>query len=82
MADVSRDKWYVHISQTRLRANLRNQTDEPVIRMQRGRYGQPEYAKRLKFSKGVILQAPYGKPLLPCGARLVIECDEKPEVLE
>jgi hypothetical protein len=78
---ISPDKWYVHVNQPRMRSNLKHGTNEPVIRYQRGKYGKPVYAHRLSFEGGTVIQSTDGKPLLGCGARLVIECVVEPTVL-
>lgn len=75
--------YYVHINKPRHQGNKAQGTDAPVVRYQKGRYGKPVYAHRIRFQSGEVIQArPGDPPLLPCGARIVIVTEEEPEVIE
>ena len=74
--------YYTHINRNIIASNKKHGTSEPAIRVQEGRYGDPEYAFRVKFKDGEVLYKPDGDPILPCGARLVIKSEEKPEIMK
>jgi hypothetical protein len=63
---------YIHVNQHKIRSNKKNNADEPVLTVKSG--------KDNTYCHEVIVMGPstvkYGgndKPLLPCGARVVIE---------
>jgi len=63
---------YIHVNQHKIRANKKNGTDEPVITIKKGSTNT--------YCHEVVITGPskvkYGgndKPLLNCGARVVIE---------
>lgn len=65
---------YIHVNQHKIRANLKHGTNDPVITIKEG--------KNNRYGRSVDILGPsrviYGgsdKPLLPCGARVVIETD-------
>ena len=71
---------YIHVNQHKIRSNKKNGTDEPVITIKQG--------KNNTYCYEVIIMGPssvkYGgndKPLLPCGARVVIETASEVKVL-
>lgn len=74
--------FYTHINRNIINANRKNGTALPAVRVQNGKYGKSEYAFRVKFKDGEVLYKPDGAPILPCGARLVIQSAERPEVIE
>ena len=73
-------KKYIHVNQHKIRSNKKNGTNEPVITVKEGRTNT--YCHEVKITGEVIVK--YGgndKPLLPCGARVVIETDGFVEIL-
>ena len=73
-------KKYIHVNQHKIRANKKNGTNDPVITVKEGRTNT--YCHEVKITGEVIVK--YGgndKPLLPCGARVVIETDGFVEIL-
>tara|TARA_X000001388_G_scaffold21957_1_gene14945 strand:- start:182 stop:445 length:264 start_codon:yes stop_codon:yes gene_type:complete len=73
-------KKYIHVNQHKIRANKKNGTNEPVITVKQGRTNT--YCHEVKITGEVTVK--YGgndKPLLPCGARVVIETDGFVEIL-
>ena len=63
-----------------MRANKKNGTDEPVITIKEGRNNT--YCHEVKILGDSIVR--YGgndKPILPCGARVVIETDGEIEIV-
>ena len=73
-------KKYIHVNQHKIRANKKNGTNDPVITVKEGRTNT--YCHEVKITGEVTVK--YGgndKPLLPCGARVVIETDGFVEIL-
>ena len=57
-----------------VRANKKNNTDTPPIRVSKGRYGKPTYYQEFEFNgKGKVIYNPQNP--LPCGATCYIELD-------
>lgn len=73
--------YYVHVNRNVINSNTKNGTDHPAVRYQKGKYGKAVYAKRVRFTEGEMIYSPH-EPLLPCGARMVIQTPNKPEVIE
>lgn len=75
--------YYTHINRNVIDSNRKNGTEDPAVRFQKGRYGAPTYAFEVLLPAGSrIIYRPHGDPILPCGARLVIESEETPVVLD
>jgi hypothetical protein len=67
-------KTYIHVNMHKIRANRKNGTNDPVLTVKRGRkntYGH--HVEILGNSK--VVYGGNDKPLLPCGARVVIETE-------
>lgn len=74
-------KKYIHVNQHVIRSNKKNGENEPVITIKEGRTNTYCHAVEIKGPSRVI----YGgneKPLLPCGARVVIETESDIEIIE
>lgn len=74
--------YYIHVNKNTIASNRKHSRDEPAVRFQKGKYGKPVYAHRVAFDGGELVYKPSGEPLLPCGARLVIQTETKPRVIE
>ena len=73
-------KKYIHVNQHKIRANKKNGTNKPVITIKEGRTNT--YCHEVKVLGECIIK--YGgndKPLLPCGARVVIETQGEIEIV-
>ena len=73
-------KKYIHVNQHKIRANKKHGTDEPVITIKEGR--KNTYCHEVKINGDSVVR--YGgsdKPILSCGARVVIETEADIEVL-
>ena len=78
--EESRNLWFTHVNRNKIASNRKNNETEPVVRFQKGVYGRPTYATRVRLhGTSEVLYDPAG--LLPCGAQLVISSTERPEVL-
>ena len=73
-------KKYIHVNQHKIRSNKKHGTDEPVITIKEGKTNTYCHAVDIKGPSRVL----YGgseKPLLSCGARVVIETESEIEVV-
>jgi len=73
--------WYININKHVIAKNRKHGTNEPPIRFQKGKSGKQIYCHRLKLKNGEIVYSP-NKPLLKCGARLIIQTNDEPLVIE
>lgn len=65
---------YIHVNQHKIRANLKHGTNEPVITVKEGKTNRYGHAVDILGPSRVV----YGgseAPILPCGARVVIETE-------
>ena len=74
-------KTYIHVNQHVIRSNKKNERDDPVITVKQG-------SKNTYCHQVAILgpsKVTYGgndKPLLPCGARVVIETESEVKIIK
>jgi hypothetical protein len=73
--------FYVNVNKHKIAGNAKNGTDEPPIRISSSKSGSGEYAHEIELPAGSRILYSAHKPILKCGARLVIECPTKPIVL-
>ena len=73
-------KTYIHVNQHVIRSNKKNGTDDPVITVKQG--------SKNVYCHEVVINGPskvvYGgndKPILNCGARVVIETDASVDII-
>jgi len=74
-------KKYIHVNQHKIRANKKHGTNEPVITIKEG--SKNTYCHEVKIHGGSTIR--YGgndKPILSCGARVVIETDGEIEIVK
>tara|TARA_R100000005_G_C4880279_1_gene132282 strand:+ start:19 stop:249 length:231 start_codon:yes stop_codon:yes gene_type:complete len=74
-------KTYIHVNQHKIRANKKNGTDEPVITVKKGRTNTYCHEVEINGPSRVV----YGgndKPLLSCGARVVIETESSVDIIK
>lgn len=72
-------KWYVNINKHTVGNNARNDKNDPPIRVSKGKSGKGEYYHRVSLpADSAVVYSPLA-PILKCGARVVIECDEEPK---
>jgi|TARA_R100001460_G_scaffold97467_1_gene140040 hypothetical protein len=73
-------KKYIHVNQHKIRANKKNGTNDPVITIKEGRTNT--YCHEVKvFGECTIKYGGNDKPILPCGARVVIETEGIVEII-
>ena len=74
-------KKYIHVNQHVIRANKKNKTNDPVITIKQGKSNIYCHEVNILGPSRVV----YGgneKPLLSCGARVVIETEAEVEVIK
>lgn len=72
--------WYTHINRGTIDSNRKQGKNDPPIKIQRGKYGKPVYVHSCILPAGSRIVYSSDGALLPCGARLVIESEEKPTI--
>ena len=77
-------KNFIHINMHHIRANLKNGTNLPVITVKHGKYGKiNEYGHEAEIMGPCkVIYGGNDKPLLPCGARVVIETESEVKVYD
>ena len=73
-------KKYIHVNQHKIIANKKNGTDEPVITIKEGKTNT--YCHEVKVNGPSVIK--YGgndKPLLSCGARVVIQTNAEIDII-
>lgn len=71
--------YYTHINRGVIDANRKHGRNDPPIRVQRGKYGKSEYGHSVILPAQSRIVYSADGTLLPCGARLVIVSEDKPE---
>ena len=74
-------KKYIHVNQHVIRANKKHGTNDPVITIKQGSKNTYCHEVDIKGPSKII----YGgneKPILSCGARVVIETEEDVEIVK
>lgn len=73
-------KTYVHVNQHKIRANKKDGTDLPVITIKRGKSNT--YCHEVEIlGPSVVKYGGNDEPLLPCGARVVVETEGNVRVI-
>ena len=78
---MKKKKKYIHVNQHVIRANKKNNTKDPVITIKQGKSNIYCHEVNILGPSRVV----YGgneKPLLSCGARVVIETEAEVEVIK
>ena len=74
-------KTYIHVNQHKIRANKKHGTYEPVITVKRGK--ENTYCHEVKvLGPSTVVYGGNDKPLLSCGARVVIMTEGEVEVVK
>ena len=73
-------KTYIHVNQHVIRSNKKNNEDKPVITVKQG--SKNTYCHEVEvLGPSKIVYGGNDKPLLSCGARVVIETESEVEIL-
>lgn len=74
-------KKYIHVNQHKIRSNLKNKTNDPVITVKQGKTNT--YCKSVKIlGNSEVMQSLDDKPILSCGARVVIVTEAEVQIDE
>ena len=76
---MAKRKKYIHINMHKIRANKKHGTNEPVITIKDGKYGKTNtYCHEVDIlGPSRVIYGGNDKPILPCGARVVIETESE-----
>ena len=78
---MKRKKTYIHVNQHVIRANRKNDSSDPVITVKQGT--KNTYCSRVRIlGPSEVIYGGNDKPLLSCGARVVISTDSEVEIVE
>jgi len=73
-------KTYIHVNQHVIRSNKKNGVSEDPITVKRGRTNT--YCSELRIlGESRVVYGGNDKPILPCGARVVIETDNEVDII-
>ena len=70
-------KKFIHVNQHKIRSNLKHGTNEPVITVKEGRSNTYGHSVEIYGPSKVLYSGGDNKPLLSCGARVVIETESE-----
>ena len=78
---MKKKKTYIHVNQHVIRANRKNGTADPVITVKQGT--RNTYCSRVKIlGPSEVIYGGNDKPILGCGARVVIATEADVEILD
>ena len=83
MKQMKNLEWYVNVNKHVIAKNIKTPAGErkPAVRVSRGKSGTPRYGNEFKLPEGSYIKYDADKPILKCGARLVIVCPTEPELI-
>lgn len=73
--------WFININKHVIAKNAKTGSDEPPVRISKGKTGRPQYCHAASIPAGSAIIYSAHEPILKCGARLVIQCPTKPGVI-
>jgi len=73
--------YYTHVNRGVIDSNRKHGRDDPPVTFRKGRRGKATYAHEVELPSGSRMIYSAHKPLLPCGARLVVVSDMQPRVI-
>ena len=65
--------YYIHVNKNTILKNAKHGTDDPPVRIQKGKYGKPKYCHEVHILGPSKMIYSAHEPILPCGAKLVIQ---------
>ena len=74
-------KTYIHVNQHKIRANKKHGTNEPVITVKQGKKNTYCHSVEV-MGPSVVRYGGNDPPILPCGARVVIETESEVRIGE
>jgi hypothetical protein len=74
-------KTYIHVNQHKIRSNKKNGTSEAVITVKQGK--KNTYCNEVKIlGPAIVVYGGNDKPILSCGARVVISTESDIEIIK
>ena len=75
---------YIHVNQHKIRANKKHGTNEKVLTVKTGKWGNKnEYCHEVEIlGPCTVIYGGNDKPILPCGARVVIKTESEVRCLD
>ena len=78
---MKKRKTYIHVNQHVIRSNKKNNENEPVITVKQG--SKNTYCHEVQINgPSKMIYGGNDKPILPCGARVVIETEASVDILK
>ena len=78
---MRKKKTYIHVNQHIIRSNKKHGTADPVITVKQGT--KNTYCSRVKvLGPSEVIYGGNEKPLLSCGARVVIQTESEVEIIK
>jgi hypothetical protein len=78
---MKQKKTYIHVNQHVIRSNRKNETNDPVITVKQG--SKNTYCSRVKIlGPSEVIYGGNVKPLLSCGARVIIATEADVEIVD
>lgn len=74
-------KKYIHVNQHKIKSNLKHNKNEAVITIKEGKSNIYCHSVKIK-GDSIVRYGKEGKPILSCGARVVIETESDIEIIE
>lgn len=71
-------KWYINVNKHRIASNAKNNENVPPLRVSEGKSGKGDYYHGVSIPDGSVILYDPTRPILKCGARVVIECPTEP----
>ncbi len=72
---------FIHVNRNTIASNAKHGTNTPAVRIQKGKYGKPVYCHEVEIEgPSRVIYSP-DKPILPCGARLVIRTESNVRII-
>lgn len=72
---------FININKHVIAKNAKHRTNDPPIRVAKGKHGKPVYAHEIEIEGPSRLIYDADKALLPCGARLAIATEAEVKVI-
>lgn len=73
--------YYIHVNKNTIFKNGKHGTNDPVIKFQKGKHGKSVYCHELEITgPSKMVYSPH-EPILPCGAKLVIQTEIEPVII-
>ena len=78
---MKKRKTYIHVNQHVIRSNKKNNENEPVITIKQG--SKNTYCHEVEIlGPSKMIYGGNDKPILPCGARVVIETESNIDIIK